>query len=158
MALALMRLAARAPLWMLHSVGVFLGWAAYGSRKYRRNLRHNLELAGYGHDRRVRRAVIGETGKMFVEVPKILLAPRPQMLALVSAFEGREHIERARAAGKGVVYLTPHFGCFELAGQALNELGPLTALAAQADTCARHLAEPSRRARPREVYRDSRCR
>jgi KDO2-lipid IV(A) lauroyltransferase len=128
MALALMRLAARAPLWMLHSVGVFLGWVAYCSKRYRRDLLRNLELAGYGQDRRVRRAAIGEAGKMFVEAPKILLAPRPDMLALVRAFEGREHIERARAAGKGIVYLTPHFGCFELAGQALNELGPLTAL------------------------------
>ena len=128
MALALMRLVARAPLRMLHPVGAFLGWVAYCSKTYRRNLHRNLELAGYASDARLRRAAIGEAGKMFVEAPKILLAPRPEMLALVHAFEGREHIESARAAGKGIVYLTPHFGCFELAGQALNELGPLTAL------------------------------
>jgi len=128
MALALMRLAARAPLWMLHAAGVVLGWVAYCSKAYRRDLRRNLALAGYEEDRRVRRAAIGEAGKMVVEVPKILLGRRAQTLALVREFKGREHIERARAAGKGIVYLTPHFGCFELAGQALNELGPLTAL------------------------------
>jgi len=128
MALALMRLAARAPLWMLHAVGVVLGWLAYCSIAYRRDLRRNLALAGYEDDRRLRRAAIGEAGKMAVEVPKILLGPRSQTLTLVRAFDGREHIEQARAAGKGIVYLTPHFGCFELAGQALNELGPLTAL------------------------------
>jgi KDO2-lipid IV(A) lauroyltransferase len=128
MALALMRLAARAPLSMLHAVGVALGWVAYCSKTYRRNLRANLALAGYADDRRLRRAAIGEAGKMFVEVPKIVLGPREETLALVRALNGREHIERARAAGKGIVYLTPHFGCFEIAGQALNELGPLTAL------------------------------
>jgi KDO2-lipid IV(A) lauroyltransferase len=128
MALALMRLAARAPLRILHASGVALGWLAYCSKAYRRDLRRNLELAGYGNDPRLRRAAIGEAGKMAVEVPKILLGPRAQALALVREFNGREHIEQARAAGKGIVYLTPHFGCFELAGQVLNEIGPLTAL------------------------------
>jgi KDO2-lipid IV(A) lauroyltransferase len=128
MALALMRLAARAPLRMLHASGAALGWLAYCSKAYRRDLRCNLELAGYGNDPRLRRAAIGEAGKMAVEVPKILLGPRAQALALVREFNGREHIEQARAAGKGIVYLTPHFGCFELAGQVLNEIGPLTAL------------------------------
>ena len=128
MALALMRLAARAPLSLLHAVGVALGWVAYCSKTYRRNLRANLALAGYDNDLRLRRAAIGEAGKMVVEALKIDLGPREETLALVRAFEGREHIERARAAGKGIVYLTPHFGCFEIAGQALNELGPITVL------------------------------
>jgi KDO2-lipid IV(A) lauroyltransferase len=113
---------------MLHAAGVALGWLAYCSKTYRRKLRRNLALAGYEDDRRLRRAAIGEAGKMAVEVPKILLGPRAQTLALVREFNGREHIEQARAAGKGIVYLTPHFGCFELAGQVLNEIGPLTAL------------------------------
>jgi KDO2-lipid IV(A) lauroyltransferase len=76
----------------------------------------------------VRHAAIGEAGKMVAEVPKIVLAPHEEMLALVRSFEGREHIDAARAAGKGIVYLTPHFGCFEIAGQALYALGPLTVL------------------------------
>jgi KDO2-lipid IV(A) lauroyltransferase len=128
MALALMRLAARAPLRMLHAAGVALGWLVYCSLAYRRDLRRNLALAGYEGNRRVRHAAIGEAGKMVVEAPKIVLGPREETLALVRAFEGREHIAQARAAGKGIVYLTPHFGCFELAGQALNELGPITVL------------------------------
>ena len=128
MALALMRLAARAPLAVLHAIGVALGWIAYCSPAYRRDLRRNLALAGYERDSRVRRAAVGEAGKMIAEAPKILLDAREKTLALVRAFHGREHIDRARAAGKGIVYLTPHFGCFEIAGQALAELGPLTAL------------------------------
>jgi len=128
MALALMRLAARAPLAVLHAIGVALGWIAYCSPAYRRDLRRNLALAGYDRDSRVRRAAVGEAGKMIAEAPKILLDARERTLALVRAFHGREHIDRARAAGRGIVYLTPHFGCFEIAGQAIAELGPLTAL------------------------------
>ena len=128
MSLALMRLAARAPLAVLHAIGVALGWIAYCSPAYRRDLRRNLALAGYEGDSRLRRAAIGEAGKMVAEAPKILLAPRAEMLALVREFHGREHIDQARAAGKGIVYLTPHLGCFEIAGQALHELGPLSAL------------------------------
>ena len=128
MALALMRLAARVPLAVLHALGVALGWIAYCSPAYRRDLRRNLALAGYERDSRVRRAAVGEAGKMIAEAPKILLDTREKTLALVRAFDGREHIDQARAAGKGIVYLTPHFGCFEIAGQALAELGPLTAL------------------------------
>ena len=113
---------------MLHAIGVALGWIAYCSPAYRRDLRRNLALAGYEQDSRVRRATVGEAGKMIAEAPKILLDARDKTLALVRTFDGREHIDQARAAGKGIVYLTPHFGCFEIAGQALAEIGPLTAL------------------------------
>ena len=128
MALVLMRLAARAPLAMLHAFGVALGWIMYCSASYRRHLRGNLALAGYEHDARVRRAAIGEAGKMIAEIPKILLGPRAEALALVREFDGREHIERARAAQKGIVFITPHLGCFELVAQAVDAPRPLTAL------------------------------
>ncbi len=128
MTLAWMRLAARAPLAMLHAIGVVLGWIAYCSKTYRRDVRRNLALAGYERDSRLRRAAVGEAGKMIAEAPKIMFGAREKTLALVRAFDGREHIDRARAAGKGIVYLTPHFGCFEIAGRAIAALGPLTAL------------------------------
>jgi len=127
LALALMRLAARLPLRVLHGVGVALGWIMYCSPAYRRHLRQNLALAGYT-DARLRRAAIAEAGKMLAEVPKVLLGPREETLALVREYVGREHVEQARAAGKGVVFLTPHFGCFELVAQAVDAPQPLTAL------------------------------
>ena len=127
MALALMRLAARPPLRILHGVGVALGWFMYCSPAYRRHLRRNLALAGYANAH-LRCAAIAEAGKMLAEVPKILLGPRKETLALVRAFDGREHVEQARAAGKGIVFLTPHFGCFELVAQAVDAPRPLTAL------------------------------
>jgi KDO2-lipid IV(A) lauroyltransferase len=125
---ALMHLLARLPLPLLHWLGAALGWAVYGlSPTYRRNLRANLESAGY-RDARVRRAAIAEAGKMALEAPKIWLRPRGETLPLVRRIDGREHVEAALAAGKGIVFLTPHLGCFEIAPQFAAEYFPITAL------------------------------
>jgi KDO2-lipid IV(A) lauroyltransferase len=125
---ALMHLLARLPLPALHVLGSALGWLVYGlSPTYRRNLKANLETAGY-RDSRVRRAAIAEAGKMALEAPKVWLRPRAETLPLVRRIDGREHVDAALAAGKGIVFLTPHMGCFEIAPQLAAEYFPITAL------------------------------
>jgi Kdo2-lipid IVA lauroyltransferase/acyltransferase len=124
----LMGLAARIPLAILHALGSALGWAAYGlSPTYRRHLRENLAQAGY-HDARARRAAIAGAGRMLAELPAVWLRPRAEAAALVRRIEGLEHVERARAAGQGIVFLTPHLGCFEIAARAAAEQFPITVL------------------------------
>ncbi|HEX7248928.1 MAG TPA: lysophospholipid acyltransferase family protein, partial [Burkholderiales bacterium] len=77
------QLLARLPLRVLHALGWFLGWAIYGiSPTYRRHLRENLAAAGY-REARLRRATIGETGKMVLEAPRIWLRPRAETLVLL---------------------------------------------------------------------------
>ncbi len=50
---------------------------------------------------------------MTAELPRLWLgAPVPM------SFEGAELVETAHAAGKGLLLLTPHLGCFEVAAQA----------------------------------------
>jgi KDO2-lipid IV(A) lauroyltransferase len=125
---ALMHFLARLPLPLLHGLGALLGWLVYGlSATYRRNLRANLASAGY-REARVRRAAIAEAGKMALEAPKIWLRPRAETLPLVRELDGREHVDAARAAGKGIVFLTPHLGCFEIMPQFAAEHFPITAL------------------------------
>jgi KDO2-lipid IV(A) lauroyltransferase len=124
----LMRLAARIPLGILHALGALLGWAAYGtSPTYRRHLRGNLEAAGY-RDAATRRAAIAGAGRMVAELPAVWLRTRAEVRALVRAIDGREHVEAARAAGKGIVFLAPHLGCFEIAARAAAGEFALTAL------------------------------
>jgi KDO2-lipid IV(A) lauroyltransferase len=65
---------------------------------------------------------------MIAELPAIWLRPRAEVIALVRAIEGREHVEAARAAGKGIVFMTPHLGCFEIAAQFAADAFPITAL------------------------------
>jgi len=124
----LIRLAARIPLAILHALGALLGWAAYGiSPTYRRHLRDNLAAAGYC-DAATRRAAIAGAGRMLAELPAVWLRGSAEVLALVRAIDGREHVDAARAAGGGIVFLTPHLGCFEIAAQVAASEFPITAL------------------------------
>jgi KDO2-lipid IV(A) lauroyltransferase len=124
----MMQLVARLPLRVLHALGGLLGWAIYGmSPTYRRQLRENLALAGY-QDARLRRAAIAEAGKMLAEAPKVWLRPRAESLTLLRDIDGLPHYEAARAAGKAIVLLTPHIGCFEICAHAFAERRPITVL------------------------------
>jgi KDO2-lipid IV(A) lauroyltransferase len=124
----MMQLLARLPLRVLHALGSILGWAIYGtSPTYRRHLSENLALAGY-RNARLRRAAIAEAGKMLLEAPKVWLRPRAEALALLREIDGLQHYEAARAAGKAIVLLTPHVGCFEICAQAFAARHPITVL------------------------------
>ena len=125
----LMSLAARFPLALLHALGALLGWAMYGlSPTYRRHLRENLEAAGYGEDAATRYAAITSSGRMLAELPAVWLRPAAEVIALVRRIDGREHVDAARAAGKGIVFLTPHLGCFEITAKIAADEFPITVL------------------------------
>ncbi len=124
----LMSLAARFPLALLHALGALLGWAMYGlSPTYRRHLRGNLEAAGY-RDTATRRAAIAGGGRLLAELPAIWLRPAAEVIALVRRVDGREYVDAARAAGKGIVFLTPHLGCFEITAKIAADAFPITVL------------------------------
>jgi KDO2-lipid IV(A) lauroyltransferase len=57
---------------------------------------------------------IAEAGKSIIELPWIWGRPLEQVCAKVQSCQGWEHIEAARASGKGIIFLTPHWGCFEI--------------------------------------------
>jgi KDO2-lipid IV(A) lauroyltransferase len=123
-----MRMAARLPLAVLHALGALLGWAMYGlSPTYRRHLRENLAAAGL-NDNATRHAAIAGAGRLLAELPAIWLRPQAEVAMLVRRIEGREHVDAARAAGQGIVFLTPHLGCFEVAAQAAATEFPITVL------------------------------
>jgi KDO2-lipid IV(A) lauroyltransferase len=124
----LMSLAAHLPLAMLHALGGALGWAMYGlSPTYRRHLRENLEAAGY-RDAATRRAAIAGAGRLLAELPAIWLRPRAEVAALVRQVDGQELVDAARAKGQGIVFLTPHLGCFEIAAKIAADQFPITVL------------------------------
>lgn len=129
----LFRLFSRLPLFVLHNLGAALGWITWlASPTYRRHMRENLELAGL---QEVRNAAIAEAGKGVAELPRIWMRPMEELVGLVERVSGWENVEAARAAGKGVLYLTPHLGCFEITAQYLaarpsadGSLHPITVL------------------------------
>jgi len=100
------------PLPLLHALGWVLGWLSFlASNRYRRRLLGHARQAGYSW--RVALASVGEAGKLVAELPR-LWRGRPVRVA----WEGEACIEAAQAHGAGVLFLTPHMGCFEIAAQA----------------------------------------
>ncbi len=111
----LFRLFARLPLHVLHNLGAIAGWLIYAfSPTYRRHLRENIALAGCAA---ARGAAIAEAGKTLLELPKLWLRPREEIVGRVVKVTGWEHVEAAHAAGRGILFLTPHLGCFEITAQ-----------------------------------------
>ena len=124
----LLRIAAPLPLRWLHAVGFVLGWAMYGmSPTYRRHLRGNLAQAGLGESA-TRRAAIAAAGRLVAELPALWFRPRAETIALVKSAEGVEAALAARAAGKSLLLLTPHHGCFEICAQYAAQHVPITVL------------------------------
>ncbi|HSA91213.1 MAG TPA: lysophospholipid acyltransferase family protein [Burkholderiales bacterium] len=119
---------ANLPLGLAHRLGTVLGWAMYGiSPTYRRNLRANLERAGY-RDPRVRRAAIAHAGQLLAETPAMWLRPQERVAALVREVHGMAAVDAARAAGRALLFLTPHMGCFEITAQYAGQRMPMTVL------------------------------
>ena len=127
--LALLRALARLPLSFYHALGVTLGWLIYGlSPRYRRVLGQNLAGAGYD-DARLKRAVIAEAGKGITELLPVWFRPQSEAAKLMHRVSVGEVIERALARGKGIIFVTPHLGCFEVTAQWYTQMhGPMTAL------------------------------
>lgn len=129
----LLRLISRVPLKRLHAAGGFLGWLAYRvAPPYARRVRQNLQASGVCSSpeefREVLQASVREAGKGVVELAKIWFAPDDEVDRLVVECRGWEQVERARGEGRGVIFLTPHLGCFELAAFYGARRLPLTVL------------------------------
>ncbi len=113
---ALMRFLAHVPLRWLHAVGVPLGWLVFAaSPSYRRRFRANAEHAGVPWA--AARGAIASGGRALMELPVLWLRPPDAALPVAVEWQGSELIEQAHAAGRGLVLLTPHLGCFEVIGQ-----------------------------------------
>ena len=128
--LTVFRLLSHLPLSWLHALGAFLGWLTWlFSPTYRRHLRENLQLAlGDDEARRVHARAVAEVGKGALELAKIWLRPLAETAARVVKVSGWDLVEAATRRGKGILYLTPHLGCFEVTAQYLSTHAPITVL------------------------------
>jgi len=129
----LLKLLARLPLPVLHGLGIVLGWLIYWSPgrhsgRMRSNVFESGLCASEGECRRLLRQSIGESGKAIIELLPVWLRPYDQVLKLVKGTSGWEHIDAARAAGKGVIVIAPHIGCFEMINLYYASQHPFTAL------------------------------
>jgi KDO2-lipid IV(A) lauroyltransferase len=119
----LFRALAQMPLAVLHALGVAVGWCSFLlSGTYRRRFLENARQAGYTFESV--RAAVAESGKLAMETPRLWFGAPTRI-----QWEGAELIEAARAAGRGILFLTPHLGCFEVTAQGYAErFGRITVL------------------------------
>jgi KDO2-lipid IV(A) lauroyltransferase len=130
------------PLSLLHGVGAALGWVTFlASPTYRRRFVANARQGGYRFSE-VRRAV-AEAGKLVAETPRLWFGAMPPV-----HWEQADMIAALRAEKRGIVFLTPHLGCFEVTARSYAaQFGPVTVL-----------YRPARKAWLRELMATSRSR
>lgn len=119
----LFRALAQMPLGVLHALGVAVGWLSFLlSGTYRRRFLENARKAGYPFA--AVRAAVAESGKLAMETPRLWFGAPPAI-----EWEGAELIEAARGSGRGILFLTPHLGCFEVTAQGYAQrFGRITVL------------------------------
>lgn len=121
------------PLRTLHGLGALLGRLTYAaSAQYAARTRENLRQADLTLDevafQKTLSATIVETGKSITELAWIWGRPYHEVVANVQECKGLEHIAAAQARGKGVIFLTPHLGCFEISALYAAQRVPITVL------------------------------
>lgn len=126
MLLYFVRLLAYLPLAWLQALGRALGLFIYMfPGRYRRRLRANARQAGYPGARFARRAA-AESGAMILEMPKLWWRSAD---CLARTHSDEEDIARAAIAeGRGILYLTPHLGCFEITARYMAKYGRTTVM------------------------------
>jgi KDO2-lipid IV(A) lauroyltransferase len=129
----ILRMLARLPLSWLHGAGAALGWLVYQvSPSYAARLRENLFASGVcsgdAQRRELLRASIVEAGKGIAELITVWFAPDDVVVKLAVACEGWSVVEDARARGEGIIFMTPHLGCFEMASLYIVQRLPMTVM------------------------------
>ena len=128
-----MRLLARVPLSWIHSIGAAIGWIVYlFSPSYAARLRENLLQSGVWRDaaeyQRLLHECIAESGKAGTELMPVWFRPASEARKLVMSVQSLSLVEEAERRGKGIIYLTPHVGCFDIAALWLAQRNPITVL------------------------------
>lgn len=124
---------ARLPLSWLHALGIATGWLVYwSSSSYAARMRENISRSGLCASpdacRLLLHQAIGEAGKSVLELPAIWLRPYEDILRLVRKVEGWDKVEALAHEGRGILFLTPHLGCFEISSLFIASHMPITIL------------------------------
>lgn len=133
MLIGLLRQLAKLPLSWIHALGGALGWVVYfASPDYAARLRANLLQSGLWTDesdyQRILRRNIAESGKAGTELIAVWFRPVAPAVNLVVSVDSLGVVETAERRGRGVIYLTPHLGCFDVAALWAAQRRPITVL------------------------------
>lgn len=119
------------PLPLLHSLGTVVGRLMYYTmHKSRDRALANIKQSHLS-DKNLTKAVkqnFVNLGQAAMETPFIWYRNQSQIKSLVKEVVGWEHAVKAQASNTGIIFLTPHMGCFEVTSLYFALQYPLTAL------------------------------
>jgi len=123
------------PLWLIHALGMVLGELVFRfSSGFSTKLRANLATSGVATDAaelsRLIRRNARETGKGALELLVAWGRSPAGVARLIRDCDGWQHVEAALAAKRGLLFVTPHLGAYDIAGRYLSSRlpFPLTAM------------------------------
>jgi Kdo2-lipid IVA lauroyltransferase/acyltransferase len=121
------------PLFVLHGLGNGLGFIAYRfDRRFKEridaNLKRAFNISNENDLKKLTRVAVREIGKCLMEAPAIWFNTPQKNFRWVKQCYGWEHVETALKKKKGIIFLTPHLGCFEITAQYYAHFHPITVL------------------------------
>lgn len=121
------------PLPWVHRIGACFGWLSYLiARKSNRIALANIRQSGLAADDAQAQQLVKtsrmEAGKAILETFFIWGSLSTKLLPLIQQVHGWEHVTEAQAQNKGLIFLTPHLGCFEITSIYYGERAPITVL------------------------------
>jgi len=121
------------PLSIVHRLGAAIGWlivrcSPSTSKCMRANLMQSGLATNPAHLNQLLRANIAETGKALLESLALWQWSQAKVQAHVTQFNNWQVVNQALAKGKGILFLTPHLGCFEITSRYYGITHPITVL------------------------------
>ena len=117
----------------LHKLGAALGWVIYfctpkSAKIMKTNLKNSGLTSNNQHFNKILHENIAETGKSILETFAIWQKKETELLPLVRQADNWSLVEDAQRLGKGIIFLTPHLGCFEITSIYYGSKHPITVL------------------------------
>ncbi len=121
------------PLYFVQLLGILIGYIFHIiNKKSRFLLVQNLTCSNlYKNKNDLNRAInknIGETGKTIMESFAIWASKEQRILNWINSVKGYSEIDKAHSKKKGIIFLTPHLGCYEITSIYYGSKYPLTIL------------------------------
>lgn len=121
------------PLRWVHTTGAFFGWLSYLiDQKSNRIALANIKQSGLTASAHEAQQLVKssriEAGKAIFETFFIWGSGSAKLLPLIQQVHGWEHVLEAQAQHTGLIFLTPHLGCFEITSIYYGDRAPITVL------------------------------
>ncbi len=121
------------PLPLIHQIGKILGWALYLCNVKSARIQYNniLQSRLYENEAELKQLVhanVKETGKSILESFAIWSKNESELSHFIKNIDGWDDVEAALSLGKGIIFLTPHLGCFEITSIFYGSRHPITVL------------------------------